>query len=43
MVPVNLSIDGTQEYLNSQLMEAGSIDLLDGAGEASDLKTASIQ
>jgi len=38
-VSVNLSIDGTQEYLNSKLLtEAGPIDLLDGAGEASDLE-----
>ncbi|KAG0637239.1 WD40-repeat-containing domain protein [Tuber brumale] len=37
-VSVNLSIDGTQEYLNSKLLtEAGPIDLLDDAGEASDL------
>lgn len=38
-VSVNLSIDGTQEYLNSKLLtEAGPIGLLDDAGEASDLE-----
>ena len=39
MVSVNLSIDGTQEYLNSKLLtEAGLTDRLDDAGEASDLE-----
>lgn len=38
-VSVNLSIDGTQEYLNSKLLtEAGPQALLDEQGEASDLE-----
>ncbi|EPS37707.1 hypothetical protein H072_8584 [Dactylellina haptotyla CBS 200.50] len=38
-VSVNLSIDGTQEMLNSKNMtEAGPIDLIDDQGEASDLE-----
>ncbi|KAK6347120.1 hypothetical protein TWF696_007199 [Orbilia brochopaga] len=38
-VSINLSIDGTQEMLNSRNMtEAGPVDLLDDAGEASDLE-----
>ncbi|PCH06693.1 Small-subunit processome, Utp12 [Penicillium occitanis (nom. inval.)] len=38
-VSVNMSIDGTQEYLNSKNMtEAGPRGLLDEAGEASDLE-----
>ena len=38
-VSVNLSIDGTQEFLNSRrLTEAGPRDLIDEQGEASDLE-----
>lgn len=38
-VSVNLSLDGTQEFLNSRLLtEAGPRGLLDEAGEASDLE-----
>jgi periodic tryptophan protein 2 len=38
-VSVNLSLDGTQEYLNSKLLtEAGPQALLDEQGEASDLE-----
>ncbi|KAF3179637.1 hypothetical protein EYR41_011360 [Orbilia oligospora] len=38
-VSINLSIDGTQEMLNSKNMtEAGPIDLIDDQGEASDLE-----
>lgn len=38
-VSVNLSIDGTQEFLNSKnLTEAGPLDLIDDQGEASDLE-----
>ena len=38
-VSVNLSIEGTQEYLNSRdLTEAGPKDLIDAQGEASDLE-----
>ncbi|KAF3935317.1 hypothetical protein ABW19_dt0207044 [Dactylella cylindrospora] len=38
-VSINLSIDGTQEMLNSKNMtEAGPVDLIDEAGEASDLE-----
>ena len=38
-VSVNLSIDGTQEFLNSRnLTEAGPRDLIDTQGEASDLE-----
>jgi len=38
-VSVNLSIDGTQEFLNSRnLSEAGPRDLIDEQGEASDLE-----
>ncbi|KAL7275789.1 U3 snoRNP protein [Rhizina undulata] len=38
-VSVNLSIDGTQEFLNSKnLTEAGPIELIDQQGEASDLE-----
>jgi periodic tryptophan protein 2 len=38
-VSVNLSLDGTQEYLNSKLLtEAGPQALLDDQGEASDLE-----
>ena len=38
-VSVNLSLDGTQEFLNSRnLTEAGPIDLIDTQGEASDLE-----
>lgn len=38
-VSVNLALDGTQEFLNSRLLtEAGPRDLLDDAGEASDLE-----
>lgn len=38
-VSVNMSIDGTQEYLNSKnITEAGPRGLLDEAGEASDLE-----
>ena len=37
-VSVNLSLDGTQEYLNSRLLtEAGPRDLIDEQGEASDV------
>ena len=39
IVSVNLSLDGTQEFLNSRNMtEAGPRDLLDETGEASDLE-----
>ncbi|KAF8253141.1 WD40 repeat-like protein [Wilcoxina mikolae CBS 423.85] len=38
-VSVNLSIDGTQEFLNSKnLTEAGPMELIDDQGEASDLE-----
>ncbi|KAK5656111.1 hypothetical protein OQA88_4871 [Cercophora sp. LCS_1] len=38
-VSVNLSLSGTQEFLNSKLLtEAGPSGLLDGDGEASDLE-----
>lgn len=38
-VSVNLSLDGTQEFLNSRLLtEAGPAGLLDEQGEASDLE-----
>lgn len=38
-VSINLSLDGTQEYLNSKnLTEAGPLELLDDQGEASDLE-----
>lgn len=38
-VSVNLSLSGTQEFLNSKLMtEAGPVGLLDDQGEASDLE-----
>ncbi|TAQ87241.1 hypothetical protein B7494_g4429 [Chlorociboria aeruginascens] len=38
-VSVNLSLSGTQEFLNSKLLtEAGPTDLIDEAGEASDLE-----
>ena len=38
-VSVNLSIDGTQEFLNSRnLTEAGPLGLIDTQGEASDLE-----
>jgi len=38
-VSVNLSLDGTQEFLNSRnLTEAGPRDLIDKQGEASDLE-----
>ena len=38
-VSVNLSLDGTQEFLNSRnLTEAGPVGLLDQQGEASDLE-----
>ncbi|KAF3912824.1 Xenin [Arthrobotrys entomopaga] len=38
-VSINLSIDGTQEMLNSKNMtEAGPVDLIDEQGEASDLE-----
>jgi periodic tryptophan protein 2 len=38
-VSVNLSLDGTQEFLSSKnLTEAGPLELLDTAGEASDLE-----
>lgn len=38
-VSINLSLSGTQEFLNSQLItEAGPDGLLDGEGEASDLE-----
>lgn len=38
-VSVNLTLDGTQEYLNSRkLIEAGAIGLSDTQGEASDLE-----
>nr|OQO31585.1 Periodic tryptophan protein 2 [Rachicladosporium sp. CCFEE 5018] len=38
-VSINLSLDGTQEFLNSQLLtEAGPQALLDQSGEASDLE-----
>ncbi|TLD35666.1 periodic tryptophan protein-like protein 2 [Venturia nashicola] len=38
-VSVNLSIDGTQEFLNSKnLTEAGPLGLIDEQGEASDLE-----
>ena len=38
-VSVNLSLDGTQEYLNSRkLTEAGPLDLIDRQGEESDLE-----
>ena len=38
-ISVNLSLDGTQEYLNSKLLtEAGPRGLLDEQGEASDLE-----
>ena len=38
-VSVNLSLDGTQEFLNSRnLTEAGPIELIDTQGEASDLE-----
>lgn len=38
-VSVNLSLEGTQEFLNSRtLTEAGSKDLIDGQGDASDLE-----
>ena len=38
-VSVNLSLDGTQEFLNSRLLtEAGPTSLLDEQGEASDLE-----
>ncbi|KAI9731884.1 MAG: hypothetical protein M1834_004335 [Cirrosporium novae-zelandiae] len=38
-VSVNLSLDGTQEYLNSRnLTEAGPLGLIDQQGEASDLE-----
>lgn len=39
-VSVNLSLDGTQEFLNSKrLTEAGPDTLIDDAGESSDLET----
>lgn len=39
VVSINLSIDGTQEFLNSRnLTEAGPIGLIDDQGEASDLE-----
>jgi periodic tryptophan protein 2 len=38
-VSINLSVDGTQEYLNSRLLtEAGPRGLIDERGEASDLE-----
>ena len=38
-VSVNLSLDGTQEFLNSRnLTEAGPVGLIDDQGEASDLE-----
>lgn len=38
-VSVNLALDGTQEFLNSRLLtDAGPHDLLDDAGDASDLE-----
>lgn len=38
-VSINLSLSGTQEYLNSKLMtEGGPLELLDELGEASDLE-----
>ena len=38
-ISVNLSLDGTQEFLNSRnLTEAGAVSLLDQQGEASDLE-----
>jgi len=38
-VSVNLSLDGTQEFLNSKnLTEAGPMELIDDQGEASDLE-----
>lgn len=39
VVSINLSIDGTQEFLNSRnLTEAGPLGLIDDQGEASDLE-----
>lgn len=39
VVSVNLSLDGTQEFLNSRnLIESGPADLIDDQGEASDLE-----
>lgn len=39
VVSINLSIDGTQEFLNSRnLSEAGPLGLIDTQGEASDLE-----
>ena len=39
VVSVNLSLDGTQEFLNSRnLIDSGPADLIDDQGEASDLE-----